>query len=399
MSAEHYPVCLYGAEAESVATLAESLKDLWPLKIAACCHEQDQLIEHLHTNRTAAVLVILGAERTESLDLVALLARDHREVTLIGLSDQRDPQLVADMVLAGCSQFVPLPADRQTLISAFENIGVGLVPAGESGRRICVVGASGGVGATTVACNLAVEMARICERGVAIADLHMGFGDVGVQFGVGSKHSIDKLCRPSQQAAEDRIRQVATSLPCRVSVLPAPQSLSQPPRLGGKAVSHLLWTLSRLHDAVIVDAPRMPTPASWAAVDQAQAILMVMQLTASCVRKARSLYDHLLERSIPKGRIHLVINRYQEEFAAMTLEDVASSFAQEIFATIPSDYELVRASTDASHPLLFDAPVSPVRLAICSMAHHLMGLDAPEQLPKPTPKSHQSGLLGRLLKV
>ena len=399
MSTEHYPVCVYSTETELVTDLAESLRDLWPVEVVASCCEREQLIEHLQANRIGAVLVVLGTERADSLELVALLARDHHEVSVIGLSEQHDPQLVADVVLAGCSQFVPLPADRPTLIRAFENIGVGLVPAGTSGRRICVIGASGGVGATTVACNLAVEMARICKRGVAIGDLHMGFGDVGVQFGVGSKHSIDKLCHPSQRAGEDRIRQVATSLPCGVSVLPAPQGLSRPPRLGGKAVSHLLLTLSRLHDAVIVDTPRMPTPASWAAVDQAQAILLVMQSTASCLRKARSLYDHLLERSIPKGRISLVINRYEEEFASVTLEDVQSSFAQAIFATIPSDYELVRASNDASRPLLVDAPASPVRLAICSMAHHLMGLDAPEQSPKPTRKPHQSGLLGRLLKA
>lgn len=399
MSTEHCPICLYGPETESLTALTESLKDLWPLKVVACCHARDVLLEHLRTSRCRAVLVVLGPERAASLELVSLLARDHREATVIGLSDQHDPQLAADAILAGCSQFVSLPADRQALIRAFENIGVGLVPAGATGRRICVIGSSGGAGATTVACNLAVEMARISARGVAIGDLHMGFGDVGVQFGIGSRHSIDELCHPSQRAGEDRIREVATALPCGVSVLPARQSLSRPPRIGGKAVSHLLWTLSRLHDAVIVDTPRMPTPASWAAVDQAHAILLVMQLTASCVRKARSLYDHLLERSIPKGRIHLVINRYQEEFGSITLEDVQRSFAQEIFATIPSDYELVRASTDASHPLLVDAPDSPVRLAICSMARRLMGLDVPEQPAEPVRKSPQSGLLRRLLKA
>jgi Flp pilus assembly CpaE family ATPase len=147
----------------------------------------------------------------------------------------------------------------------------------------------------------------------------------------------------------------------------------------------------------------MPTPTNWAVVDQAHAILLVMQLTKSCLTNGHKLYDHILSRNIPKGRVLLVINRFREDFGLLGLQDVEERFEREVFAQIPSDYELVKGSTDMSHPLLVDAPTSPVRIAIQDMARRLLGIKlakpepsipaAPRELPSPQPK-----LLERILK-
>jgi pilus assembly protein CpaE len=396
MLAEEYRVCVYGPQAESLASLRELLQSLRPVEVVDCCNDAADLVEKLGDPRVRAVLAILDPTPAESLELVRLLAADWPELAIIGLSQQQDPQLVVSAIQAGCTQFVPLPATQERLIGAFEKLGVGLVPAGATGRRICVIGPSGGTGATTVACNLALEMARISGREVALADLHVGFGDVARHFAVPCQRSIAELCRPGRPADEKLIRQVVTALPCRVGILPAPDDLPNAPQLDPEALRHLLQALSHLYQAVIADTPRMPTAANWVAVEGAHAILLVMQLTATCLLNGKKLYDALLDRNIPEGRILPVINRFREDFGSITRADVEEQFRREVFATIPSDYEMVLASTDLSHPLAVDAPTSRVRVAICNVAHRLLGTKPSERATGATPP--QRGLLERLLR-
>ena len=187
-------------------------------------------------------------------------------------------------------------------------------------------------------------------------------------------------------------------LPCNVAVIPAPTDLAHSLQYDPQCLHHALEVLSQVYRAVVIDTPRQPNGASWTVIENAHSILLVMQLTAGCLYHTQRLCDFLSEHGIPDGRVQLVVNRFREDFGSIRLQDVEDRFGRQVFATIPSDYELVRSSADVSHPLLADAPNNPVRMAICNMARSLLGLrEAAPPAAREEPTSRRSGLLGRLL--
>ena len=395
MLSEDYRVCIHGPDSEAVSALQQILSSLQPVALETCLDDRHRLFAKLRKWRTQALLISLDPQVADSLELVRLLTANFPDLTVIGLSEDQNPHIIVSAIQAGCAQFLPLPTTQQQIITTFEQLGVALVPARAKGRCICLIGPSGGTGTTTVACNLALEMAKTGNCEIALVDLHLGMGNVAGSFALQPTKSVADLCHPGRSTDHTLIKQTVSALPCGVAVLPAPDQLADLPQLDHRELQHLLQSLSQLYRAVIIDTPRLPTEANWAAIDQAHAIMLVVQLTVPCLDNAHKLYKFLLEREIPKGRILLVINRFREDFGSLAIDDVEERFDHQVFATIPSDYDIVRASTDLSHPLLVDAPNNPVRLAICQIARLLLGV---QDLPPDQPEHHQPrSLLPKLL--
>ncbi|HUW83478.1 MAG TPA: AAA family ATPase [Phycisphaerae bacterium] len=399
MSLSEFRVCVYGADGDAVEAIQQVLDGLRPIEVIVATTDPQQLAAGLDKPRIRALLVVLDPSPDDTLELIQLVVPELPDLAVIGLSRQQDPQQIVSAIQAGCNQFISLPASSDDLIAVFEKLGVPVVPADAKGQRIAVIGPTGGSGATTVACNLALEMARLSHCEVALADLHAGFGDVVQHFAVHPSRTIAELCVPDRTVEERTIRQVATLLPCNVAVIPAPTDLAHPLQYDPECLRHALEVLSQVYRAVVIDTPRQPTGASWTVIENAHSVLLVMQLTAGSLYHAQRLCEFLSEHGIPNGRVQLVVNRFREDFGSIRLQDVEERFGREVFATIPSDYELVRSSADVSHPLLADAPNNPVRMAICNIARRLLGLREGEAAPavREEPSQRRSRLLGRLL--
>ena len=73
------------------------------------------------------------------------------------------------------------------------------------GKLITVMGAAGGVGTTTLATNLAVELAALAERQVSIVDLDYRFGQVATLLDVEPTYTLSDLCNSPEQLEQQVI--------------------------------------------------------------------------------------------------------------------------------------------------------------------------------------------------
>src|SRR5262245_2472110 len=125
---------------------------------------------------------------------------------------QTEPQLLLEAFRVGVKEFLPQPLTRQDVepaLARFEERFKGRT-AGideQAGRVVCVIGARGGVGTSTVATNLATSVQQSRQRGtVALMDLDIHGGDLGLFLDLHPSQGLQHLSNDISRLDETIVR-------------------------------------------------------------------------------------------------------------------------------------------------------------------------------------------------
>ena len=291
-------------------------------------------------------------------------------INIIALADNADTNLVLAAMRAGCRQFIPKPIDQQDLSKALKLLTRSAGGKTKSDRVICVIGSSGGCGVTTVAANLAVELASLAAEPCALVDLQLEFGSLATYFDTRPAHTIADLTNPGCEIDLKIAEQVMTELPSNVALLARPEHVEQVKHIDPERIAHILKILADKYDSVVVDTPCRFDDISVTALEMATIVLVVLQLSVPSIRNASRLCKTLIKYGMPAEKILPITNRYVRK-SPISPEDVTKHLNSGIYAVIPNDYQTVQAALDFGRPLVSDSPDAPVRKAIAEMAKRI----------------------------
>lgn len=395
--------CLFDVGGEQIPPFQTPFAQSGELQLLGTFSAWDEFQECVESQQVQVVAVNLD-DNGAGLQVVEQIVRIAPAAGIIGVSGRSDPQTIIAAMRAGCNQFVCTPIDEEDLHKAIDAIRAGLsvrsarVDETVHAKRICVIGSSGGAGATTIACNLAVELAHITNRTCALVDMNLEFGDVGCVFDCSPQFTMADVCRDDVEVDRLMLANAIHELPCRVALLTRPENIDDAHSIAPEGVKITLDVLSEMYPFTVVDLPRTYSFMSAAAVNESDHILIVTQLSVPNIRNAARIYDCLLKMGANRESIEIVLNRFKANFERIAPDEVETHFKRPIFAMIPNDYRRVQSSLDLGHPVLSDEPYnSPTRAAIQDMARKLAARpnDAGEV---PATAAASSGLLGRIWK-
>ena len=166
------------------------------------------------------------------------------------------------------------------------------------GRTIAVIGAKGGVGASTIAHNLAWAISRDIGVDTCIADMDLAFGTGGLDFNQDPPQGIaDAVFSPDRvdTAFVDRLLSRCSD---RLSLLAAPATLERVSDLGPEAFDPLFDILKASVPSIVMDLPHAWTGWTRRCLVTADDILVVAAPDLANLRNAKNLMD-LLRASRP----------------------------------------------------------------------------------------------------
>jgi pilus assembly protein CpaE len=384
--------CFYSTDQGTAQSIRNALDDTLHLRVIKEVSDWPDLRDFLDASEVEMVLVNLDPDPQETLQVVQQLVRLVPDMGILGVSASTDPQSIIQAMRAGCTQFVCSPVDTADLNNAVARIQATRKHVDHTSRRICVVGSAGGVGVTTIACNLALELAHLTERPSALVDLNLEFGDVACAFDCKPAYSVADLCRTGTELDRTMVESAMHVLPCDVHLLGRPEQLQDAHEVAPESVEKLLEMLGGTYANVVIDLPRGFSFFSAVAIERADLVLIIAQLTVHSVRNASRIYELLRHMGADIDRLEVVLNRCKAEFERITPEDVEKHFARPVFGMIPNDYRRVAASLDLGNPSRANAPKNSACVAIQNMAKkiasELQGVEAVTPQPR--------GLFGRL---
>ncbi len=327
------------------------------------------------------------------MKVVEKCARLIPECGVLGVSSRTESLFIIGAMRSGCSQYVCWPVEAEDLNNAIYRMKPIVAKPLVGSRTICVVGSSGGAGATMLACNLAMELQCLSGEDVALVDMNLEFGDVACSFDVNPRYSIADICHEGIELDETSVSAVLERLPCGVSIVARPDNVEDARDVSLDGVEQMFGLLGRHYNNIVVDLPRSFNFLSAVCIGRADHILIVTQLGVPFIRNASRIYHSLISMGADDDRVHIVLNRWNAEFDRISIKDVEQHFRRPVFAVIPNDYQYVSASLDLGHPIGADAPTSKARTAIQEMALKI----APEYaMLKAGIGVAGSGLLGKL---
>ncbi len=385
--------CLYDAGTDAADERRSQIQALNFVRLVAEVRTPDQLIATLDGSGIHLVFFHVGPEPAPVLELIDHVARQYPELALIALGHKTEPEAILAPIRAGCDQYVCEPIDHDDLASAVARVASKrLLQRGKS-RCICVVGASGGMGTTSIACNLAMELAAMTEKRCALVDLDLQFGDVAAQFDCEPRYTLHDVAVTTGQLDRAVLENVLTDLPCHVSILPRPEGIDQYEDVTSDVVHDTVELLLSMYETVVIDVPKRLDPITFAALGRADRIMLVCQLLVPNVRNTNRFFEAMKQAGIATDHIEVVVNRDDSSGGRITTKDLENIINKPIFARIPNDYQFVAQSLDFGQPIAGEEKGNPVRTELRKIARQIVTDSGPSELAE----EPRRGFLGRFL--
>jgi pilus assembly protein CpaE len=218
--------------------------------------------------------------------------------------------------------------------------GVALAP------MICILGPKGGTGKTLTSCNLGVALAQK-GNSVAIVDLDLQFGDVGLSLGLTPERTLYDLAKSGGSLDADKVDGFLTVHPSGLRVLLAPTRPDQATTITVEFLRDVYTALRSTHDYVIVDTAPGFTPEVIASVDSSSDICVVGMLDSLSLKNSKLGLETLELMGYSKDRIRLLLNRADSRVGIAT-EEVSAILGRRPDITVPSDRDIPRSVNEGT---------------------------------------------------
>lgn len=240
------------------------------------------------------------------------------------------------------------------------------------GKLVAFISCKGGSGATFIAVNLGHMLASAHGKQVLLIDLNLQFGDA-VLFLSDRRPpaTVADVVRDIDRLDTTLLRSSTVEVLPNFCVLAAPEDPTQAREIKPGHVEALLRFARTQFDFVILDVGRSLDAASVQALDNADQIYPVFQLTMPFIRDGKRLLSLFRSLGYPREKIRPLVNRYDPS-SDLTLDDLESAVASKVFATIPNDFKPVAASVNQGVPIERLARNSPVTRGLQKLCGKLL---------------------------
>ncbi len=374
--------------------LRASLLKFEEAKIVTEVSEPAHLAQAISQYPVDILLVNLDPQPEALLPLLADLAVAHRHLAIFAASESSEGSLILKVMRLGVKEFLCKPIDQNILAEAIHRVTSLRVESVSQGKLITILGTAGGVGATTLAANLAVELGALASGSVSIVDLDYRFGQVATLLDVEPAYTLEELCASPEQLEPSVLTRALAKHPCGVGVLSRPADLAGADTITEAACMRIFSILLNMNEYVVADGPLRFDLADRSILALSDLNLLVVQQLVPCVRNAMRIIEDLRGNGHNLDRTKLICNRTGRESGHLSVQQVTETLGLELFASIPNDWIAVSGSINLGEPLLANGPKTKVRLAIQEIADRVHRGDAQAD----DKSAHQKkGFIGRML--
>jgi len=189
----------------------------------------------------------------------------------------------------GVLEYLSKPLNRDQVSREFLPWIMGRGPSdvtARGGRIIAVTGVRGGVGATTVAVNLAVELSERRRHHTLLLDADLQGGTCGLMLASEAEGGLRAALEHPERVDKLLVERAAPRLGDRLALLAAEDKPDSLPSVTGGAVRHLMDLLRTRYNCIVLDLPRLALPMHREMQELAQQRVLVMDPTLPSLRDA-----------------------------------------------------------------------------------------------------------------
>jgi len=338
-------------------------------------------------------VLVVDQPRVEEgeLDQLERIGHLFPRLAFIVLSGDLSQDFLLRAMRAGVREVLPAQPAAGVLAQAIDHVAEKLGNAGATqGKVLAFISCKGGSGSTFLATNLAYALAAGGKQRVALIDMNLQFGDASLFVS-----DVKPLATLSDVASQIHRLDPSFLASSMVAVLPnysilaAPSDPAHASDVKPEHIDAILKLARRQYDFVILDVGRSLDPVSIRALDHADTIYPVLQMTLPYIRDGKRLLTVFRNLDYSRDKVELIVNRYDKN-SDIRMKDLEEAFDATGLRTMPNNYDAAAKSVNQGVPITRLAPDSPLSAALLALARDLTGESAPQ--------AASGGIVARLLR-
>jgi len=328
-------------------------------------------IPKLLEGRFDVVIIDLDSSPEYALELVESICASGAATVMV-YSAQTNPDMLVRCMRAGAREFLTLPFASGVMAEALVRASARrstIRPVKKSlGKLLVFLGAKGGAGTTTLACNFAVSLAQESGQSTLLIDLDLPLGDAALNLGIVAEYSTVNALQNANRLDSAFLATLLIKHSSGVSVLAAPGKFPQYQATNDQ-IDRLLIVARQDFDNVVVDVGSRLDLTGTALFKEATAIYLVTQVGIPELRNSNRLISSFFTAGGPK--LEIVINRWAPKTLGVAEEHITKALTRPAQWKIPDDYATVRRMQNTATPLALED--SSISRTIRTMARAVTG--------------------------
>jgi len=322
------------------------------------------------------------------LSLRKLVRSDAGGVPVIVTSPAAGMEDLRQLMRLQIADYLPQPLVRADVVSAIEAALRKFQATDDHLHHECkvisLVRRAGGMGATFLAIQTAVELAgRRRKEGkprVCLVDLDFQSGDTATYLDMDGRLDIAEIARAPHRLDAHLLLAMVSHHPSGLDLLAPPPSLIELEAIIPEAVTRLLDIVCEQYDYVVIDLPLACTRWSIDVMTGSDAVLLVTQLAVAAVRQTQALIERLRSQGMAPATLSVVVNRYQRSLwgRGVKLSAAEEALGRPVDFLIADNARLVSTALDHGHTLQEARPRSRIEKQVRGMVHRLVTRLEPE---------------------
>jgi pilus assembly protein CpaE len=301
-----------------------------------------------------------------------------------------DKETLIRLMRAGIDQPVLLPLQPGDLRTALESLAWQFGQSVGQSPIVAVVGVTPGSGVTTVAVNLAFEMAHR-GRNCILTEMTTRLGKLAAELDVSPRFTTRDLAMAGERLDAHMVEQALTPVADHLRLLAAPADEVRALDPGGDIIRRFFKFLRQLAEVSILETSYNLTESYYEGLAAVDRVLVLSRQTPSALNDLK-LVCQSLRRDHGIGTIYPVINRFDPHNRDLSLAQMQDALQEPRLLTVAFDRSLQGQSITGLKVLPQKAAVGPARRDIQTIARLVLG--EPE-----APSSEKNGLFGWLKRI
>ncbi len=324
-------------------------------------------------------LVAMDSDPAAAIELVSEVSAKYPDCMILVSSSSTDGRVILDSMRAGAKEYLTEPLKSEDLATALQRVRRMKGGGSESGPKgstvISVAGATGGVGSSSVAVNLACALASDSNNSVVLIDLDMALGDADVFLDTIPEYTLADVTQNISRLDLTLLKKSLTKHSSGLHLLPRPVQLEDANLVTTDGLQRVLGLLKTSFSHVVIDSSKGFNALDILALQLSDAVLMVTQLDLPCLRNVVRLMMTFGSDDALGDKVKIVVNRFGQDSGQISLKKAQETIGRDIYWQIPKDYRVMVEVRNNGVPLLEHSPKAPITQSIGQLAMAVCGIE------------------------
>lgn len=289
-----------------------------------------------------------------ALEIIEKIFIQYRSCIILVTSAEHTPDSVIKALRAGAREFLPKPINFHDLSIAIDKAKLLICSESEdsmTGKIFTVFSNKGGIGKTTIASNLAVNLADVTGKKVALIDLNLQLGDVTTFLDITPSFDIAYIAAHLNRIDEPFLLSSLEKYKDKeLYILADPPYLEQAEDITSEQITSMLSLIKSVFSYIVIDTSSSFDSKTLCSLDASDNILLVSMINLPSIRNSQRCLDLFNRLNYNENKVKLIINRYMPN-EEISVEDVEEALGHSIFWKIPNNYQTVISAINRGLPL------------------------------------------------